>query len=133
MQSHWSPLALAAVGFGGAAGSILRYVLGALLQRAGTGFPYGTLGVNVTGSFLLGALLPALVARGSSPELRPLLTIGLCGGYTTFSTFAYETALMIQDDRLGRAGAYVVMSTGLTIAAMFAGFAASRALVAFGR
>jgi CrcB protein len=133
MQSHWSPVALAAVGLGGAAGSIARYVLGSVLQRAGAGFPHGTLGVNVSGSFLLGAILPFLVARGSAPELRLLLTIGLCGGYTTFSTFAYESALMIQDGRFARAGVYVTASVVLTIAAMFAGFAVSRAVTLLGR
>jgi CrcB protein len=107
-------------------GSVARYVLGAVFQRVGTGFPYGTLGVNISGSFLLGALLPFLVARGSPPEMRLLLTIGLCGGYTTFSTFAYESALLLQDGRHLRAAVYVVTSAVLTIAAMFLGFAAVR-------
>ncbi len=125
MQSHWSPLALAAVAGGGAVGSVARYVLGTLFQRAG-GFPTGTLSVNVTGSFLLGALMTWLVARGGAPEARLFLTIGLCGGYTTFSTFAYESALMIQDGRIVRTALYVSLSVLLTILAMFAGFAAAR-------
>lgn len=132
MQSHFSSLALAAVGLGGAVGSIARYVLGALMQRPG-GFPVGTLGVNVTGSFLLGVLAPYLLARGVAPEWRLLLTIGLCGGYTTFSTFAYESALLLQEGRLARAALYVVASGGLTILAMFAGFAVARMFVGVSR
>lgn len=127
MQSHFTPSSLAAVAAGGAVGSVARYVLGALVQRAGPGFPYGTLAVNVSGSFLLGALITLLVARAASPELRLLLTIGFCGGYTTFSTFAYESALMLQDGRLVRLAFYVTLSVVLTLAAMFAGFAAARA------
>jgi CrcB protein len=128
-QSHWSPQALLAVAAGGAAGSVARYILGGLIQRVGTGFPWGTLGVNVTGSFLLGALMQVLLARGASPEVRLLLTIGFCGGYTTFSTFAYESALLVQDGRYWRVAAYVVLSAGLTIAAMLAGFAAGRLIL----
>jgi len=126
MQSHWSPQALLSVAVGGAAGSVMRYVLGGLIQRVGTGLPWGTLGVNVTGSFLLGILMQVLVARAVAPELRLLLTIGFCGGYTTFSTFAYESALLIQDGRLARAATYVVLSATLTIAAMLSGLAAGR-------
>ncbi len=130
MQSHWSPSALLAVAIGGAAGSVARYVLGAAVQtRAGAGFPYGTLFVNITGSFLLGALSTWLVARAAAPEVRLLLMIGLCGGYTTFSSFAYESALMLQDGRLVRTGTYVAASVVLTIAAMFAGFSAARSLL----
>jgi CrcB protein len=130
MQSHWSPSALLAVAIGGAAGSVARYVLGAAVQtRAGAGFPYGTLFVNITGSFLLGALSMWLVARAAAPEVRLLLMIGLCGGYTTFSSFAYESALMLQDGRLVRTGTYVAASVVLTIAAMFAGFSVARALL----
>lgn len=126
MQSHWSPVAVGVVAAGGAVGSVARYLLGAIVQRAGGTFPLGTLTVNVTGSFLLGALMTLLVARAASPELRLFLTIGLCGGYTTFSTFAYESALMLQEGRLLRTAVYVMASVGLTIVAMFAGFAAAR-------
>ena len=98
-----------------------------MVQRAGAGFPYGTLAVNVSGSFLLGALITWLVARSASPELRLFLTIGLCGGYTTFSTFAYESSLMLQDGRLVRLAVYITLSVGLTIAAMLAGSATARA------
>lgn len=126
MQSTWSPSALFAVAAGGAAGSVARYILGSLVQRFGAGFPWGTLAANVSGSFLLGVLMTALLARSASPELRLMLTVGFCGGYTTFSTFAYESALMLQNDRLIKLATYATVSIVLTIAAMFAGFSVAR-------
>ena len=77
------------VAFGSALGGVTRYLLGGLIQR-GAGFPVGTLIINITGSFLVGlfyryAAESALV----SPEMRVFLTIGFCGGYTTFSTFSH--------------------------------------------
>ena len=129
MQSTFSPSALAAVAVGGAAGSVARYVLGMMVQRLGSGLPFGTLFVNVTGSFALGLLATWLFTRGTLPEVRLLLTIGVCGGYTTFSTFAYESALMLQDGRLARFALYAVLSVTLNIAAMFAGFGTARAIL----
>lgn len=129
MSSHWSPAALGAVAAGGAIGSVARYVLGSVVQRFGGPFPAGTLFVNVSGSFLLGALVTWLVARGAPSESRLFLTIGLCGGYTTFSTFAYESVLLLQDGRIGRAGTYVTASVVLTLAALYAGFSVARSLL----
>lgn len=100
-----------------------------MVQRAAAGFPFGTLAVNVSGSFVLGLLITWFVARAPSPELRLLLTIGLCGGYTTFSTFAYESALMLEDGRTVRVAAYILLSVTLSIGAMFAGFGAARASI----
>lgn len=85
--------------------------------------------MNVSGSFLLGALVTWLVARGAPSESRLFLTIGLCGGYTTFSTFAYESVLLLQDGRIGRAGTYVTASVVLTLAALYAGFSVARSLL----
>src|SRR4051812_40935639 len=81
------------VALGGAVGSVIRYVVGVAVQsRSGLDFPAGTLLVNLTGSFLLGFLIHyALETPAITPELRGLLTTGFCGGYTTFSTFSYET------------------------------------------
>lgn len=128
MQSHFSIPALLAVAGGGAAGSVARYVIGTMVQRT-AGFPYGTLAVNVSGSFVLGLLVTWFVARAPAPELRLLLTIGLCGGYTTFSTFAYESALMLEDGRTGRVAAYILLSVTLSIGAMFAGFGVARTIL----
>ncbi len=81
------------IAFGSALGGALRYLLGGLIQRATPGtFPLGTLVINITGSFLLGLLFRySSESAAITPEVRAMLTIGLCGGYTTFSTFSYET------------------------------------------
>jgi CrcB protein len=109
-----------------------RYLLGGLVQRliAGT-FPAGTLFVNLTGSFLLGLILRyAIETPAVTPELRALLTVGLCGGYTTFSTFSYETVALLEDGDWSRAALYVALSLGLSLLATFLGFAAAREIVA---
>jgi CrcB protein len=83
---------------GGAAGTGARYLLsGWLLRAAGPGFPWGTLAVNVLGSFLLGVLMQvALTTELLSPTLRLALTTGVMGGFTTYSTFNYETLQYFQ-------------------------------------
>jgi fluoride exporter len=121
---------------GSAIGGVSRYLLGGLIQRLlDTTFPAGTLLINVTGSLLLGAILRyGLETPTLSPELRGFLTIGLCGGYTTFSTFSYETVTLLEDGQWGRAGLYVGLSVGLSIVATFLGFALAReAIVLRGR
>ena len=90
------------VGIGGLAGSILRYLVAIFFARqASSGFPYGTLAVNLAGCFLIGILF-ALSEKGDllSPEWRILLTTGFCGGFTTFSTFSYESIRLIQDGEI---------------------------------
>jgi len=81
------------VGIGGCLGSILRFWLGSYIGgKMGTRFPYGTLVINVTGSFLIGLVFALLTARTRwSPNWRYLIPIGFIGGYTTFSSFEYET------------------------------------------
>ena len=97
MQSHFSIPALLAVAGGGAAGSLARYVIGTMVQRT-PGFPTGTLAVNVSGSFVLGLLVTWFVTRAPAPELRLLLTIGLCGGYTN----VLDVRLRVGADARGR-------------------------------
>jgi CrcB protein len=98
---------------GGAVGTGARYVLsGWVLSRLGGSFPYGTLAVNVTGSFLLGALMHVSLASGLvSPALRAVLGIGLMGGFTTYSTFNYETLEYLRE------GAWLlgVANVGVTV------------------
>ena len=120
------------VAAGSALGGTTRYLLGSLIQqRAGEGFPLGTLVVNVTGSLLLGFLMRyALATPTVPPELRALLTTGFCAGYTTFSTFSYETATLLEDGDYRRAALYVLLSLLLSVAAMLLGFAAARGLLA---
>lgn len=84
---------------GGAVGTGARYLLGGwILRVAGSGFPYGTLAVNVIGSFLLGLLMEVALATDFPPTLRLALTTGVMGGFTTYSTFNYETLRLFQDE-----------------------------------
>jgi CrcB protein len=115
---------------GGAVGTLARYWLGGLAQRYSAFFPYGTLTINVTGSLLLGFLVRYMLATPASPALRAALTIGFCGGFTTFSTFSFEAAALIESGSTGRAVAYMTASVVLSLAATFAGFAIARAVLA---
>lgn len=114
------------VALGGAAGTLARYGLGSWAQRWSIGFPVGTLLINVIGSLLLGFLMRVLVESTVGAELRVALTIGFCGGFTTFSTFSYESARLLQDGSWGRAASYVLGSVLLSLLATFAGLAAGR-------
>ena len=120
------------VAIGGAFGSIARYALSLFVQsRTSSPFPTGTLLVNITGSILLGFLMRyGLESASASPEVRLLLTTGFCGGYTTFSTFSYETARLFEDGEWSRGGTYIVASVVLSLVGTFVGFALARALLA---
>jgi CrcB protein len=120
------------VALGGALGSVARYLLTSLIQtRTGSPFPLGTLVINITGSILLGFLLRyALETPVITPEMRGFLATGVCGGYTTFSAFTYETAALIEDGDWRRAGLYVGLSVILSLAGTFVGFAGARELLA---
>jgi CrcB protein len=120
------------IAIGSAIGGMSRYLVGGAFQRltAGT-FPVGTLLVNVTGSFLLGVILRYGVDTPTlTPELRAFLTVGFCGGYTTFSTFSYETAALMEDGEWTRAASYVALSIGISLLATFLGFFTARELIA---
>ena len=121
-------LLVGCVAAGGALGSTTRYLIGTAIQeRAGPGFPLGTLVVNVTGSLLLGFLIRyALGGATISPELRLFLTTGFCGGYTTFSTFSYETVRLFEDGEHWRGVLYVALSVTLSIAGTWLGFSLAR-------
>ena len=124
------PLAL--VVLGGAAGSVVRYLVSAVIQRgSGTDFPVWTLVVNVTGSILLGFLMRYLLDGTSvSAGTRALLTSGFCAGYTTFSTFSYEAIALMERGDLRRAGLYVTLSVVLSLGGVFAGMGVARQVVA---
>jgi fluoride exporter len=123
------------IALGSALGGVTRYILGGWIQRfAGPDFPVGTLVINITGSFLLGLLYRyATESAAITPEVRGMLTIGLCGGYTTFSTFSFETVRLLEDGEFGRAGVYILLSVAVSIGAAFLGIVAGRELLALRR
>ncbi|HEV2642016.1 MAG TPA: fluoride efflux transporter CrcB [Candidatus Elarobacter sp.] len=116
---------------GSALGGVTRYLVGfAIQQRAGVAFPLGTLIINVTGSLLLGFLLRAALEGVSiSPEMRAFLTTGFCGGYTTFSTFSYDSIALVQGGEYRRAAIYVTLSVVLSLIATFAGIALAQSVL----
>jgi CrcB protein len=109
---------------GGGAGSLARYVAGTLIARRFGGlFPLGTLLVNVTGSFLIGLLMTLLTERLPHPNWRLLLVVGFLGGYTTFSSFEWETFSAVRGGSLWIGLANVVGSVTLGYAAVWIGAA----------
>ncbi len=113
------------IALGGAVGSVVRYLLGGAIQRAGgIGFPVGTLAVNVIGSFVIGALAQHYLNTQTSPAMRAALITGFCGGFTTFSAFGLETVGLLEGGEYGKAAAYMLLSVTLSVTASFAGIAA---------
>jgi CrcB protein len=114
---------LGAVGVGGALGAMARYLIAGWVQSpAWTGFPYGIFIVNITGGFVMGVLTEAMALRFNvSPEVRAFLTTGILGGYTTFSTFSLEAAMLIERHAYGQAAFYIAGSALLSVIALFAG------------
>lgn len=119
------------VAIGSAVGGASRFALSSFIQQRAGVFPVGTLVVNITGSLVLGFLMRyALGSTSVSAETRALLTTGFCGGYTTFSTFGYETIALIQDGDYRRAATYVVASVVLSMVATFLGVLVAGELLA---
>ncbi|SFC75562.1 CrcB protein [Parapedobacter composti] len=119
-----------AVGVGGAVGSMLRFLVSVLTARHLCGsFPLPTLLVNLSGCFLIGLLLGIF---NQSPyaggNLRFLLITGFCGGYTTFSTFAHENLVLLQNQQASLAIAYTLLSVVLGVALVWAGMWVSRGI-----
>ena len=113
------------IAVGGAVGSVLRYLIGAAIQRASdSGFPLGTMVVNISGCFLIGILVRQFLNMQLSAEVRALLIVGFCGGFTTFSTFSAETVGLIEGGEYARAVSYIALSLALCVGATFAGMAA---------
>ena len=120
---------------GGAVGTGARHVVSEWAPRVfGTSFPYGTLAVNVIGSLLIAALM-YLANETSSlpPTLRLALTTGVLGGFTTYSTFSYETLKYLQAGEPGKAALNVVLSVLVCLAACFLGWEGARWLVSLTR
>ena len=108
---------------GGACGTLGRYALSGLVHRlAGTGFPHGTLIVNVIGCALIGFLMTFMEARGAlTQEVRLFWTVGLLGAFTTFSTFIYESWRLVEDGQIWLAGTNLIGSLVLGLAALWVG------------
>ncbi len=117
------------VGLGGFVGSSLRFMVHGWTQRfvpAGV-FPLGTLVVNVIGCFFLGLLGGLLAYRGIlEPGHRLFLMIGVLGGFTTFSAFAFETLILIENAEALKAFANILLQVGLSLAAAYAGYIGAR-------
>jgi CrcB protein len=120
------------VAAGGAIGSVGRYVVaGQVMRILGPSFPWGTLAVNVIGGLVMGLLVELMaLAWSPSPGVRAFLTVGLLGGFTTFSAFSLEAATLIERGSWGAALGYALASVVLSIAALFAGLAIVRTLAA---
>jgi CrcB protein len=116
------------VALGSAIGGVGRVTVGNWLGDH-VHVPYRTLVINVTGSFVLGLFLHWAEAQSTGhPNLRALIAVGICGGYTTFSTFAYETVVLMETGAFARAAAYALLSVLGSLGAVFAGFAAAKAI-----
>ncbi|MGZ4115439.1 MAG: fluoride efflux transporter CrcB [Actinomycetota bacterium] len=118
------------VAIAGAAGAVARYGLGGwIAERLPVSFPWDTLVVNVTGSFVLGLLFVLTTERFAvSPAFRAALTIGFVGAYTTFSTFSLETFRLVEDGAWWLAAANVMSSIVFALAAVAAGVAVGRSI-----
>ena len=116
------------VGLGGAVGACLRHLTGILAVKfIGTGFPYGTLTANVLGSFIMGVFVEFLVHKfQGSAELRLLIATGLLGGFTTFSSFSLDFAVLYERGAFALAAAYLALSVLLSIGALFVGLHVTR-------
>jgi CrcB protein len=119
------------VALGGAIGSVARYLTGILSSRLfGPNFPWGTLAVNILGSFAIGLLIELIARRlNASADMRLFLVTGLMGGFTTFSSFSLDFASLFERGDLGLAASYLIGSVVISLLAVFAGLAFGRALL----
>jgi CrcB protein len=118
------------VAIGGAIGAIARYMTNiGLLRLIGPGFPWGTLTVNVVGSFLMGLAWVLLDVRGAM-RFAPLVMTGVLGGFTTFSAFSLDAVTMVERGQAGLGLIYVAVSVAASIAALFAGVLIARGVLA---
>ena len=113
---------------GGGIGAAMRHGMNLTVARMlGTAFPYGTLLINVTGSLIMGLVAAYFAYKGDAAQhWRLFLTTGILGGYTTFSAFSLDAALLYERGEVGLAALYVVASVALSIFGLFAGFALVR-------
>lgn len=119
-----------AVALGGAIGSVARYLVGIGSGRLfGMTFPWGTLIINVTGSFLIGTFVGLFATKWDLPQAaRVFLTVGICGGYTTFSTFSLDVFYLIERGEMAASAAYMIASVVLSVTALVAAIHLTRVL-----
>jgi CrcB protein len=117
-----------AVAIGGAIGSVARYLVAVGSSKIlGSNFPWGILVINVTGSFLIGVFAGLFATKWDLPQaVRIFLTVGICGGYTTFSTFSLDSYYLIERGQLGAALTYMIGSVVLSISALVSGLHLAR-------
>ena len=117
--------------FGGAVGTGARYLLGGLVARwAGPDFPYGTLLINVLGSLLIGVVQQVGLSTLLIPDtLRLVLAVGILGGFTTYSSFSYETIKLVEGGSWVAASLYVLLTTALCLGGCVAGLMLGRVLI----
>jgi len=117
------------VALGGATGAVMRYLSGiAATNLMGRGFPWGTIFVNITGSFLMGVLIVVLARKGGT-QFAPFFQIGLLGGFTTFSSFSLDAVTLYERGQPDLALTYVLGSVLLSLTAIALGLWAARSLV----
>ena len=123
---------LMAVAAGGALGAVARYLVYVMAaQVLGTGFPFGTLIVNVVGSFAMGVLVEGMALVWTVPmQVRLFLAVGILGAFTTFSTFSLDVAVLYERGRFDLVGFYITVSVVCSVAALFVGLYVMRRVVA---
>ena len=116
-----------AVGLGGFLGSVCSYLVGLIPLKSGTVFPFKTFAINLLGCFLIGVITAAALKRADpDPRLVLFLKVGVCGGFTTFSSFALETGDLLRSGGTAAAVLYAALSLALGVLAVFAGQAVVR-------
>ncbi|MBV7316887.1 fluoride efflux transporter CrcB [Shewanella sp. NIFS-20-20] len=110
------------VACGGAFGAVFRYLISIMMiQLFGSGFPFGTLLVNVLGSFIMGSVYALGQVSHISPEIKALVGVGFLGALTTFSTFSNETMLLINQAQWFKAGLNILLNLGVCLGAVYLG------------
>lgn len=132
-----TPLVYVWVALGGALGSVFRYMLSNVVARfAGEAMPWGTVLVNALGSFVIGWFAVATTSGGrvtATPEFRTFVMVGLCGGFTTFSSFSLQTLALFEDGEPLRASANILLSVALCLASVWLGAGVASGFSAMGR
>ena len=123
-------LNLLVIGLGGFIGAVMRYLVSGWAHRLlGSAFPYGTLVVNIMGSFLLGLFITLVTTKIILPyPLKNFIAIGMLGAFTTFSTFSYETVMLIQNNLLWATIGNILLNVLMAILALWLGIVAARML-----